>query len=279
MLAQGLWELLFSNPLKKIVSEMNKQRVIYYKDELNDDFAGNNIKRKTLGENFKYVHTNWLWKIFEFVLYYAVASPLVYLIQKIYTRQKFVNKKVFKKVKNEGYFIYSNHTQYMNDAYIGALSNWPKKCFVIANPDATSIKGIRALVQALGVIPLGTTIREMKEMLGCVNTRINEKKAIIIYPEAHIWPYYTKIRPFSYESFKYPVKLNKPIFVLTNCYQKSKIFKRPKVVTYVDGPFYPNKELIINDAAKELRNIAYDTMTKRVTENSNYEYIKYIKSE
>ncbi len=257
----------------------SKEKVIYYKDELNDDFAENDIKRKSLGENFKYVHTNFFWRIFEFILYYVVASPIVYLIQKIYIRQKFVNRKAFKKVRKEGYFVYSNHTQYMNDAYIGALSNWPKKCFVIANPDATSIKGIRAIVQALGVIPLGGTFREIRNMLNCIETRINQNNAIMIYPEAHIWPYYTKIRPFEYMSFKYASKLNKPIFVLTNCYQKRKFSKRPKVITYVDGPFYPNANLDVTSAAKELRNIAYDTMVKRANENSNYEYIKYIKSE
>ena len=209
----------------------SKKKVIYYKDELNDDFAENNIKRKSLSENFKYVHTNLFWRVFEFVLYYVVASPLVYLIQKIYTRQKFVNRKAFKKVKKEGYFIYSNHTQYINDAYIGPLSNWPKKCFIIANPDVTSIKGIREIVQVLGVIPLGTTFKEIKNMLNCIETRINQKSAIMIYPEAHIWP------------------------------------------------FYPDVNLDVTSAAKELRDIAYDTMVKRANEYSNYEYIKYIKSE
>ena len=51
------------------------------------------------------------------------------------------------------------------------------------------------------------------------------------------------------------------------------------MITYVDGPFYPNMELDVNAAAKELRNIAYDTMVKRVSEYSTYEYIKYIKKE
>ena len=253
------------------------KKIIYYDDELNDDFANNNIKRKPLGNNFKYVHTGFLWRAFEFVLYYVIASPLVYLIQKIYTKQRFANRKAFKKVEKEGYFIYSNHTHIMNDAYVGAMSVWPKKCFVIANPDATSIVGIRAIVQALGVIPLGSSITETKEMLDCIGTRINEGNAIMIYPEAHIWPYYTKIRPFPNTSFYYPAKFNKPIFVLTNCYQKCKIGKRPKVITYVDGPFYPDTKLHPRAAAEKLRSVAYDTMVRRSEEYSTFEYIKYVK--
>ena len=256
-----------------------KEKVIYYKDELNDDFANNNINRKPLGKKFKYIHTNIFFRFFEFILYYIIAIPLIYILQKFVSHQKFINRKAFKKAKKDGYFIYSNHTQFMNDAYIGPLSSWPKKCYVITNPDATSIKGIRCLVQSLGAIPLGTTMSENKQMINCINKRISQKKAIMIYPEAHIWPFYTKIRPFPYKSFKYPAKLNKPIFVLTNCYQKRKFSKKPKILTFVDGPFYPNTFLNENESAKILREIAYNTMCNRTKEYSTYEYVKYIKIE
>lgn len=199
-------------------------------------------------------------------------------MQKIYSHQKFVNRKTFKKAKNTGYFIYSNHTQMINDAYIGPLATYPKKCFIITSQETTSIKGIRSIVQALGVIPLGGNLKESRCMLNCINRRIMEENAIMIYPEAHIWPYYTKIRNFPCPSFEYASRLNKPIFILTNCYQKRRFFKKPKIVTYVDGPFYPNPNLNKKEAAMELRNIAYNTMCERVRENSTYEYIKYVRS-
>lgn len=255
-----------------------KEKIIYYEDEQNDDFAGNDIEKKPLGDSFKYIHTNIVFRIAEFILYYIIAAPLVYLMQKIYSHQKFVNRKAFKKAKNTGYFIYSNHTQMLNDAYIGPLATFPKKCFIITGPETTSIKGIRGLVQALGAIPLGGNINESKHMLECIDQRIMHEKAIMIYPEAHIWPYYTKIREFPYPSFEYASKLDKPIFVLTNCYQKRRFFKKPKIITYVDGPFYPNPDLNKKEAAKELRDIAYNTMCKRAGENSTYEYIKYVRA-
>lgn len=39
------------------------EKIIYYKDEQNDDFAGNNIEKKPLGDDFKYVHTNIVYRI------------------------------------------------------------------------------------------------------------------------------------------------------------------------------------------------------------------------
>lgn len=256
-----------------------KEKIIYYQDEHTDDFADHNIIRKPLGANFQYIHTNIFFRIFEFLLYYVVAAPLVYLMQKVYSHQSFVNRKALKKAKDTGYFIYSNHTQTLNDAYIGPMATFPKKCFVITAPETTSIKGLRVIVQALGAIPLAGNVAEAKQMLSCIRTRVEEKNAIMIYPEAHIWPYYTKIRNFPYPSFEYATRLGKPIFVLTNCYQKRTFSKRPKILTFVDGPFYPNPDLSKKEAAKELRDIAYQTMCDRAAQHSTYEYIKYVKKD
>ncbi len=256
-----------------------KEKTIYYKDEHNDDFARTNIKRKPLGEKFRYIHTNPFFRVFEFILYYIVGAPLVFLMQKLCSHQSFVNRKALRQAKKEGCFLYSNHTQLINDAYIGPLASLPRKCFVITSPDTTSIPGIRLLVQAMGAIPLGSSIKENMEMLECIQTRIDQGHAIMIYPEAHIWPYYTKIRDFSYMSFHYPVQLQKPVFVLTNCYEKRRFFKKPRIKTFVDGPFYPDPDLSEQAAAKALRNIAYETMCQRAKNHSTYEYIRYIKED
>ncbi len=254
-------------------------KVIYYKDELNDDFSGLDVNVRPLGPGYRYMRTGWLFRIFEFLFYYGIMIPVVYMLQKVYCHQKFANRRVLRQAKKDGCFLVSNHTQVQSDSYIGPLGTYPKKCFIISNPHVLSIRGLRLGMQAYGVIPLGSNLEEKKAFLNCVQTRLEEGKAIIVYPEAHVWPYYTKIRPFDYQSFWYLSKLKKPMFVLTNCYQKRRFFKRPQIVTYADGPFYPREGLSEMDAAKELRDIAYQTMCKRVQEHSTYEYIKYVKAE
>lgn len=256
-----------------------KEKVIYYKDELNDDFSGLNIKVRPLGEGYRYMRTGWLFRFFEIVFYYGVMIPVVYMLQKLICHQKFANRKVMKQAGKDGCFIVSNHTQVQSDSYIGPLATFPKKCFIISNPHVLSVRGMRLGIQAYGVIPLGSNLDEKKEFLHCVETRIREGKAVIVYPEAHVWPYYTKIRPFDYQAFCYISNLKKPMFVLTNCYQKRRFFKKPQIVTYADGPFYPREDLTRMEAAKELRDIAYETMCKRVREHTTCEYIKYIKEE
>lgn len=256
-----------------------KERVIYYEDELNDDFSGLSIKARPLGKNYRYMNNSRTFKIFEFLFYYVIMIPVVYMLQKVYNHQKFANRKVLKQAKKEGCFLVSNHTQVQSDSYIGPLAAYPKKCFIISNPHVLSVRLARFGMKAYGVIPLGSTLDEKKAFLDCVETRMQEGKAVIVYPEAHVWPYYTKIRPFDHQAFWYLSKQKKPMFVLTNCYQKRRFFKRPRIVTYADGPFYPRTDISELEAAKELRDIAYETMCKRVHEHTTCEYIKYIKKE
>lgn len=129
---------------------------------------------------------------------------------------------------------------------------------------------------SLGAIPIPDGMKAYRNFVSAIDTRIAQKKAIVIYPEAHIWPYYTKIRPFTDVSFQYPIKLNVPAFCFTNTYQKRKFFKKPKIVTYVDGPFYPDEKLSGAKKRTDLRDRIYETMCER-SKNSNAIIIEYIK--
>jgi hypothetical protein len=108
--------------------------------------------------------------------------------------------------------------------------------------------------------------------------RISEGAAIVIYPEAHIWPYYTGIRPFPDTSFAYPVKLGTPVFCFTNTYRKLRFSKKPQIVTYVDGPFFPDLSMSARDARKKLRCEVYEKMRER-SRLSDFKLIEYIKKE
>ena len=256
-----------------------EEKVIYYTDELNDDFSGLDITVRPLGDKYRYIRSSWLFRAFEWVFYYVVMIPVVYMLQKVFSHQRFANRKVMKQVKKDGCFLVSNHTQVQSDSYIGPLATFPKKCFIISNPHVLSLRGMRLGMQAYGVIPLGSNLAEKKSFLHCIETRVNQGKAVIVYPEAHVWPFYTKIRPFDYQAFCYIADLKKPMFVLTNCYQKRRLGKRPRIVTYADGPFYPNPSATRIEAAKELRDIAYRTLCDRVQAHTTCEYIRYVKKE
>ena len=254
---------------------MNK--IIYYEDELNDEFSKSSIEPRIIDENYKYVHKNPLWNLCSFVLQNILSVPIKILYAKIKFRIKYIGKEKIKPYRNEGYFIYGNHTQPFADTFIPSIPMYPKRNFLIVNPVNISLKGTGTLVEMLGAMPIPSNKSAMKNFLEAIKQKMNKGYAITIYPEAHIWPYYTKIRPFKDVSFKYPIQLEKPAFCITNTYQSyGKNNKKIRIVSYIDGPFYPNKELTLKEQQKELRNKIYNCMEER-SENSNIEHIKYIK--
>ncbi|NLB49379.1 MAG: hypothetical protein GX807_00965 [Erysipelotrichia bacterium] len=258
-----------------------KKKIIYYRDELNDDFASAKVEAKHLPDNFKYIRKNVFYRIGSFFAYFVFAKPLIWMIMKIYYLGNIENRKVIKKAKGTGYFIYGNHTGSMSDAFQPNLLKAFKKNYVVVGREALSIKGIRTFITMLGAIPLGETFAEKVDFITCLKTRINKKSSVMIYPEKHIWPYYTKIRPFENESFRFPISLNVPSFALTTTYHKRRgifaLSKRPKIIAYLDGPFYPDQNLKPQLAKQKLRDEIYQAMIERSTSIKQYEYIQYIK--
>lgn len=257
---------------------MKEQQIIYYTDELNEEFSTAKIVPKKIDENYKYKH-GVIWNITSYIIQNFISMFIKVPYQKIKFRLKYIGKEKLKKCKNEGYFIYVNHTQAFADTFIPSVGIYPKRNFLIVNPENISMKGLGHLVEMLGAIPVPGNIEAMKKFLEIIEERVNNNCAITIYPEAHIWPYYTKIRNFKDVSFKYPIKWNKPAYCMTNTYQSyGKNNDKIKIVTYIDGPFFPDEGLSPKEAQKNLRDKIYNKMVER-SQNSNIEYIKYIKND
>ena len=256
---------------------MKDKQVIYYKDELNDEFSGTYIKPIKIDENYKYIHKNPIWNICSYILQNILSVPIKLLYSKLKFRIKYVGKEKLRPYKKQGYFIYVNHTQGFADTFIPSNPIYPKRNYFIVNPENVSMKGLKNLVQMLGALPIPDNKKAMINFQEVIKKKIEKGNAITIYPEAHIWPYYTKIRPFKDVSFAYPVKLQSPVFCMTNTYQmRGKNKDKIQIITYIDGPFFPDEKLSIKTRKQDLRDKVYKQMAER-SKNSNIEYIEYIK--
>lgn len=258
---------------------MKKQEPIYYSDELNDEFSGAEITPRKIDENYKYIHKNVIWNAVAFLLQNILSLPIKYLYAKIKLKIKYVGKEKYKPYKKQGYFIYGNHTQVFADTFITSNGNYPKRNYFIVNPENVSMKFLGNVVEMLGAIPIPDNKEAMKNFLDTIKLRIKKGNSITIFPEAHIWPYYTKIRPFKNVSFKYPVQLNVPAFCVTNTYQRyGKDRDRVRVVSYIDGPFFPDEECnTMKEKQQNLRDKVYNQMVER-SKMSNVEVVKYIRN-
>ena len=252
-------------------------KIVYYSDILNDEFSDAKIKTKRIDENYKYIRKGPFRFLTHIFWYRMVACVIGSWYMRIKFRHKIINKKILKPYKKDAYFIYGNHTQDIADALIPTMVNGYKDTYVIVHPNNVSMPYLGKVTPSMGAIPLPDDIKASKNFIKCIDYRVKGRHVIMIYPEAHIWPYCTFIRPFKDLSFRYPVEYDKPAFCFVNVYKKRKNGKI-KIETHVAGPFFADKSLSNKDARLKLRNEIYEEMDK-LSKLNEVEVIKYVAKE
>lgn len=167
------------------------RKTIYYHDPLHDDFAPTNghIRPKPIGADFPYEHPSPVWQALAFVVYRLIMTPFLFLYCKLVFDLRIENRKVLRELPG-GYFLYGNHTNTLADAFIPTLLAFPRRANIVTAADTVSIPGVRNIVQMLGAVPLADTIDGTRQFLAAIHRRLERRQAVMIYPEAHIWPYH-----------------------------------------------------------------------------------------
>lgn len=249
---------------------MSKRETRYY-GSFTDDFSTTENQNFKLPENYKWVRTDIKSKVIS-ALIYAIAIVFSYVYCKLFLHMKIKGRKKLKGIKG-GFFIYGNHTQPVGDVFIPAHTVFPKRIYTVVSPANYAIPVIGKILPFLGALPTADTLHGIKELNRAIDYRLKNGNPIVIYPEAHVWEYYTGIRPFPLTSFKFAAKFGVPVFAMTVTYKKSRFFKRPIAEVFLDGPFYPAGETEREKAAF-LHDCVYEKMQNR-SENSNYSFIEY----
>ncbi len=250
------------------------RRTRYY-SSFSDDFEESANQNFKLPDDYKFLKTSLLSRILSEIIYGTfVVFGEIYC--KFFLHMKIRGRKNLKGIKS-GFFIYGNHTQPVGDVFIPALCVLPKRIYTVVSPANYGIPVIGKILPYLGALPITDSFSGIKKLNDAIGKRLEQKHPVVIYPEAHVWEYYTGIRPFPETSFRFPVKFNKPAFAMTVTYRKSKVFKKPVMEVFLDGPFYPEGENI-KDKTQNLHSRVISAMKDR-SKNSNYCYITYEKIE
>ena len=267
--------------MKKNKQKVEEPKVVYYEDILTDDFAGTNIKTKKTAKNFKFVRRNPIWRFFSWFVYYFIAVPIVGFYCFLIRGVKIKNKKALrlaKKGRKQGVFFYSNHS-YKLDCFTINMVSQPYRNQILASEDTFSIPGIKNFVQMLGAVPVPSGIENMRNFNKAIEYYLNHGRNIAVYPEQHIWPYYTGVRPFKDVSFTYPIKWNAPLIVVFTAYSKPtglfKKLRKTNMTIILSDPIYPDPSKPLKEAKKELRDKVFNFMNECSKKYSTYDYIVY----
>ncbi len=255
-------------------SDKSTENIRYYRD-FNQDFVETTDQAHGIPASYKWHHTNLLYR-FCAVFVYAAAVVFSYIYTIFVLHIKIENRRAFGKCKGEGIFLYGNHTLPMGDAFAPARYIFPRRLYTVVSAANLGIPVLGKLLPMIGALVVPENPGDMKKLMNAMEYHLKHKRVIIIFPEAHQWPYCSFIRPFEETSFDFPVRFDAPTFCMTTTFQRRRHGDKPKITTYIDGPFYPDQTLGKKKAKKKLHDEVYECMKKR-SENTTYEYIRYVK--
>lgn len=174
----------------------------------------------------------------------------------------------------QGCMLFCNHTQPLGDPFLPALAAYPRRVWVVVSPSNLAIPGLGKLLPRLGALPIPETPTKMREFSRAVSERLSRGDCVVVYPEAHVWPYCTFIRPFPATSFGFAVNNHVPVFSMTATYQKRSARSRPRMTLFVDGPFAPDSDAPRSTQKRSLCAQVRDAMEARSMRNTQA-YVEY----
>ncbi len=281
------------------------KKTVYYRSET-DDFVTLSEKQSIkIDGSYKYSRDSLWQRLGDFIAYRLIATPLAYIFTKHKFHERFIGKEKLKEYTKAqrntssrssksahgdgardmqkgkdapcGYFIYSNHTQQIADAFTPNMLVFPKKNSVIIDKNNLSLPLLGRHLKRLGGMPLPEDMRGTRSFIKEVQARISNGEAVTVYPEAHVWEYFTGVRNFPDSALDLPVRCGAPVFCATRAYRQNR-FGKVVCDIYIDGPFFPDRTLSSSGARAKLRREVYSAMRER-TRLSTAEVIKYVKKD
>ncbi|GKS81682.1 1-acyl-sn-glycerol-3-phosphate acyltransferase [Ligilactobacillus pabuli] len=255
---------------------MSKKKTYFY-DSFNEDLVTAKQQDYSLPEDYQWETKNGLQRSVNFLTRHGVRAlsylfcPFVLFLHRDRSCQ-------LTAMPQTGCYLYVNHTQTVGDAlipYYILRKKWPA---IVVTPANLSLPIIGKLIPHGGGLPIPGQLRRLRDFKQAVFNNIKSGKCVVIYPEAHLWPYYTKIRPFQPAAFHYPAADQAAVYCLTNTYQKCWWRKKPRITSYLDGPFFAPADLSPKKRQEILSQQVHECMTKR-SQQSTYEYLDYQRRE
>lgn len=251
---------------------MKEPEIRYYRDETDDFFPAGSY---TLPEDYQWIRKDFF-SVMASRIVYGIALLVSYVYCRFFLHVRIRGRENLPK-DGRGYFVYGNHTQPVGDVFIPAHGCFPRRIYTVVSTANYALPVIGKLLPYLGALPIGEDLDSLRKLKRAIAQRIEEGHPIVVYPEAHVWEYYTGIRPFPATSFHFPVSCQAACYSMTLTYQKRKRYRRPAITVYLDGPFLAQGKSA-KEQANSLRDQVHACMTER-SRLSDVAYISYIRKD
>ena len=259
----------------------SKQKIVIMPASPSEKVVFNKIKKKQIkiDDNYKY-EKNIFIRVWQFILYYIIAKPLFLIYGKCFLGIKVFGREKIKSIKS-GAITVSNHVHFVDFSIATNFISLTKRTHIISNKDNFDVPIAGKLMSGYGVMPLPDTAKANLNFYKQVNKYLKKGRFIHLFPEASMWPYYNKLRPFYPGAFHFACKNNLPVIPYVIVFRKNKRFisKRPKISVYICNPVFANTTLPFKQQKEDLMQRTYDEMQKILDEHESFEFWKYVSLE
>ena len=206
-------------------------------------------------DNYKFIIDNKIFNIFSDLLF-IVITPILWILNRVLFGFDVEGVDNLRKVSG-GKVTISNHVHPM-DCTMNGLINFPERTYFPTLATNFKIPFIRHLIRVLYAIPITKKTAQIEKFFEQIKKALAEGKTIHMYPEAALWPYYEKIRPFKKGAFKMAAEAGCPIVPILYTFEEPDgifaLYKKKKCIhAKVLEPVYPNLNLSKNEIAEDLQ--------------------------
>ena len=149
---------------------MDNRKVIYYQDELNDEFSTAVIEAKKIDGDYVYDRKGPVRAFTRFFWYRIVATPIAFLYAELSLHQRSVGREKLKPFRKQGIYLYGNHTQAIGDPFTPNVFCFPKRVSFIVHANNVSMPYLGRINPSLGAIPLPDTRDAYRNFQDCIAT-------------------------------------------------------------------------------------------------------------
>ena len=193
-----------------------------------------------------------------------LAIPLLFIIDRAFWGLKIKGVRNLKLLKRRGAITVANHVHTMDATFV-SLGTFPR------NMNFSSIKGnfeipvVRWIVRILGGFPIPETTAGLMRFTKDIGRALQKGRLIHFYPEAALWPYHKKLRPFKNGAFRYAVQFDVPVLPSVIVFKERKLRKPAARLIILEPIEPPDKSLgSIKKRTDYLRDITYEKMNSAI---------------
>jgi 1-acyl-sn-glycerol-3-phosphate acyltransferase len=252
-------------------AECHSATVRYYRT-FQDDFVQTADQAYALPKDYEWVRRELPFRACSALLY-GIGLVCAEAYVRLGLRGSYRNRKALHR-QSGGFVLYCNHTHPTGDPFAPALATLPRRTYVIVSPSNLGIPVVGKLLPALGALPVPDDLPGMRKLMKAVSVRLGQGECVVVFPEGHVWPYCTQIRPFPDSAFAFAVDNDVPAFCMTATYQRRRHGAKPRITYYLDGPFTADATLPHRQRLADLNRQVHARMCER-SRASTYEYVSY----